>query len=54
MGGEINILRSNKTIKHNPKKNDLLIFSSNIYHSVENYYGDSDRIALAWDAIYTF
>jgi len=53
-GGEINIFRNNQTIKHNPKKNDLLIFSSNIYHSVETYYGDSDRISLAWDAIYSF
>lgn len=53
-GGEIKILKNNETIEHNPKKNDLLIFSSNIYHSVKPYYGESDRIALAWDAIYTF
>ena len=53
-GGEINIFKKKGTIEHKPKKNDLLIFSSDIYHSVKPYHGKSDRIALAWDAIYTF
>ena len=53
-GGAIQIMKNKEAIKHNPKKNDLLIISSNIYHSVEPYHGESDRIAIAWDAIYTF
>ena len=53
-GGEINLDLENKKIRHTPHKNDLLIFNSNIYHYVEPYLGKNDRIAIAWDAIYTF
>ena len=37
-----------------PKKNDLVIFNSETMHSVNPYLGNSDRIAVAWDAIYSF
>ncbi len=53
-GGLININLESKKIKHEPKKHDLLIFNSNLMHSVDKYYGKNDRIAVAWDAIYTF
>ena len=53
-GGEINLDLENKKVKHVPQKNDLLIFNSNVYHSVNDYLGKNDRIAIAWDAIYTF
>ena len=53
-GGEVNLELENKTIKHAPHKNDLLIFNSNVYHSVNPYVGKNDRISIAWDAIYTF
>lgn len=53
-GGEIEIFLGQKKIEHSPRKNDLLVFNSNIYHSVKPYHGDKDRIAVAWDAIYTF
>ena len=53
-GGLININLESKKIKHEPKKNDLIIFNSNLMHSVDRYYGKNDRIAVAWDAIYTF
>ena len=52
-GGEIEILNENEKINHKPKKNDIIIFHSNIYHSVKPYIGKNDRIALVWDAIYT-
>ena len=51
-GGLININLESKKIKHEPKKHDLLIFNSNLVHSVDKYYGKNDRIAVAWDAIY--
>ena len=44
----------NKKVKHTPQKNDLLIFNSSVHHSVNPYFGKNDRIAIAWDAIYTF
>ena len=53
-GELININLESKKIKHEPKKHDLLIFNSNLMHSVDKYYGKNDRIAVAWDAIYTF
>ena len=53
-GGEIEIFNNDKIIEHKPLKNDIIIFNSNIYHSVKPYYGQNDRIAIAWDAIYTF
>ena len=53
-GGEINLDLENEKITHLPQKNDLLIFNSVVYHSVNPYFGNNDRIALAWDAIYTF
>ena len=53
-GGEINLDLENIKIKHTPHKSDLLIFNSNIYHHVSPYLGKNDRIAIAWDAIYTF
>ncbi len=52
-GGEINLELQNKKIKHVPKKNDLIVFNSSIFHSVNPYLNDKDRIAVAWDAIYT-
>ena len=54
-GGEIEISNNNgEKITHRPKKNDIIIFHSNTYHSVKPYMGDNDRIALVWDAVYTF
>ena len=53
-GGEINLDLGSKKVKHAPQKNDLLIFNSHLYHSVNDYLGKNDRIAIAWDAIYTF
>lgn len=53
-GGEIEIDFYDKKITHSPKKNDLIIFNSEIFHSVKPYLGENDRIAIAWDAIYTF
>ena len=53
-GGELEIYTQKNNVIHRPKKNDLIIFHSDIYHSVKPYYGNSDRIAVAWDAIYTF
>jgi hypothetical protein len=53
-GGEIEIFNNEKIIEHKPLKNDIIIFHSNIYHSVKPYFGQNDRIAIAWDAIYTF
>ena len=53
-GGEIEIFKENNKIEYQPKKNDLLVFHSDIYHAVKPYYGNNNRIAVAWDAIYTF
>ena len=52
-GGEINLELENKNITYSPKKNDLIIFNSSVFHSVNPYLSDKDRIAVAWDAIYT-
>ena len=51
-GGAININFENKTVKYQPKIHDLLIFNSNLIHSVDKYDGKNDRIAVAWDAVY--
>ena len=51
-GGEINLELENKKITHAPKKNDLIVFNSSVFHSVNPYLNDEDRIAVAWDAIY--
>ena len=53
-GGEIEIFKENNKIIHSPQSDDLLLLHSDIYHSVKPYIGDNDRIAIAWDAIYTF
>ena len=53
-GGEINLELDTQKIQHISQKNDLLIFNSSVYHSVDPYFGKNDRIAIAWDAIYTF
>ena len=53
-GGEINLDLENEKITHLPQKNDLLIFNSTVHHSVNPYFGNNDRIDIAWDAIYTF
>ena len=53
-GGELNIYFDNEKAVFIPKINDLIIFNSNVLHSVNSYYGKNDRIAIAWDAIYTF
>ena len=53
-GGELEIFLKNKKIEYSPKKKDLVIFNSETFHSVKPYYGHNDRIAIAWDAIYTF
>ena len=42
-----------KKLNTNLKKNDLIIFNSETFHSVKAYHGKNDRIAIAWDAIYT-
>ncbi len=52
-GGEIVLELENKKIVHFPKKNDLIVFNSSVFHSVNPYLNDKDRIAVAWDAIYT-
>ena len=52
-GGELIIDKKDDKIKHMPKKNDLVIFNSETMHSVEPYHGNHDRIAVAWDAIYS-
>ena len=52
-GGELEIFAENKKIEYLPKKNDLIIFNSETFHSVKAYNGKNDRIAIAWDAIYT-
>ena len=52
-GGELIIDKKDDKIKYMPKKNDLVIFNSDTMHSVEPYHGNNDRIAVAWDAIYT-
>ena len=52
-GGELEIFFKEKKIEYSPKKNDLIIFNSETYHSVKAYNGKNDRIAIAWDAIYT-
>ena len=53
-GGELIIYQKDKKITHMPKKNDLVIFNSETMHSVSPYIANSDRIAVAWDAIYSF
>lgn len=52
-GGELEIFTEYKKIEYLPKKNDLIIFNSQTFHSVKAYNGKNDRIAIAWDAIYT-
>jgi len=52
-GGELEIFTEYKKIEYLPKKNDLIIFNSETFHSVKAYNGIKDRIAIAWDAIYT-
>jgi len=52
-GGELKLHLENKTIEIKPVKNDLIMFNSSAYHSVNSYYGENDRISVAWDAIYT-
>jgi len=53
-GGEFDFNLKGKEVSLKLKKNDLVIISSNILHSVKPYYGKNDRISVAWDAIYTF
>lgn len=48
-----NISEENKNFKFSPDKNDLIIFNSYLYHYVEKYNDNSDRLCVAWDAIYT-
>ena len=52
-GGELEIFLKDKKIEYLPKKNDIIIFNSETFHSVKAYNGNNDRIAIAWDAIYT-
>ena len=53
-GGELNLHFENKKTEFIPEIKDLIVFNSNIFHSVNSYHGKNDRIAVAWDAIYTF
>ena len=53
-GGELILYKKDKKITFMPKKNDLVIFNSETMHSVNSFIGESDRIAVAWDAIYSF
>lgn len=53
-GGELILYKKDKKITFMPKKNDLVIFNSETMHSANSFIGESDRIAVAWDAIYTF
>jgi len=52
-GGELILYKKDKKITYMPKKNDLVIFNSETMHSVNHFIGDTDRIAVAWDAIYS-
>ena len=54
INSHIPLYKESSYINHNPKKNDLIVFNSDTFHSVKPYYGNNDRIAIAWDAIYTF
>jgi len=53
-GGELILYKKDKKITFMPKKNDLVIFNSETMHSVNSFIGESDRIAVAWDAVYSF
>ena len=37
----------------NPQINEMIIFNSYFYHWVDEYNDLSDRISIAWDAVYT-
>jgi hypothetical protein len=52
-GGEIKIYFKDKILTKSPNVNDFFVFSSSLFHSVNPYEGEHDRIAIAWDAIYT-
>lgn len=54
MGGGLNLHLQDKKIKYKPQKNDLIMFNSDVLHSVDPYFGRNDRISIAWDSIYTF
>ena len=36
-----------------PDNNDMIVFNSYMIHGIEKYESKEDRIALAWDAVYT-
>ena len=36
-----------------PDNNDMIVFNSYMIHGIEKYEFKEDRIALAWDAVYT-
>ena len=36
-----------------PDNNDMIIFNSYMIHGIDKYESKEDRIALAWDAVYT-
>ena len=42
-----------KDIVFYPNKNDMIIFNSYIFHYVEEYKDNLDRLCIAWDAKYT-
>ncbi len=53
-GGELNLTLNNNQKTFVPTKYDLIVFNSSVFHSVSPYLGNRDRIAVAWDAVYTF
>jgi len=36
-----------------PDNNDMIVFNSYMIHGIDKYESKEDRIALAWDAVYT-
>ena len=41
------------TFEFNPQINDMIVFNSYFYHWVDDYNDLTDRISIAWDAVYT-
>lgn len=48
-----NDLIKRETYEFIPNNNDIIIFNSYMYHWIEKYKEGTDRISIAWDAIYT-
>lgn len=46
-------LRDKKSFNFIPDNKDMIIFNSYMLHGIDKYESNEDRIALAWDAVYT-